>query len=61
MNSRITPVGRHAFTMIELVVVMLILATLASLVAFSLRGVVNRYQMNGSVRCQMYLFVRQVV
>jgi Tfp pilus assembly protein FimT len=35
--------------MIELLVVMLILATLASLVAFSLRGVVNRYQMNRAV------------
>jgi Tfp pilus assembly protein FimT len=32
--------------MIELVVVMLILATLAGLVAFSLRGAMDRYQMN---------------
>lgn len=35
--------------MIELVVVMLILATLAGLVAYSLRGVVDRYQMNRAI------------
>jgi type II secretory pathway pseudopilin PulG len=35
--------------MIELVVVMLILATLAGLVAYSLRGAVDRYQMNRAI------------
>ena len=49
MTTKSRSPNRHAFTLIELVVVMLILATLAGLVAYSLGGVMDRYQMNRAI------------
>ncbi len=47
--SEKSPTVRRAFTLIELVVVMIVLALLSSLVVFSLRGTMDHHQLSRAV------------